>query len=260
MIYYCFPFFNELDLLEVRLHELYDTVDYFVLSEATVTHRNTPKPLYYDLNKDRFKDFQNKIIHNVITDASDVYHGDPWNIDHYMHDNIHSKDLIKDSDTVIIGDADQIVKASVLKTLDLGVPYFFEMLYYYYFFNCIHLDMLWTSSFIFPKQMMVSKAHVIRYHAEQTRLHFERVPDGGWHFSYMGGIESIKAKIRSFSDASVDVPHFLDDAHLLQVINEGRDLYNRTCEGRMAFVPLDGRFPKYILENQDKFAKHIKVM
>ena len=39
-IYDCFQFFNELDLLEIRLDTLYDHVDYFVLSESNKTHSN----------------------------------------------------------------------------------------------------------------------------------------------------------------------------------------------------------------------------
>jgi hypothetical protein len=38
MIYDCFTFFNELELLELRLHELAGVVDKFVLVEATQTH------------------------------------------------------------------------------------------------------------------------------------------------------------------------------------------------------------------------------
>ena len=42
MIVDCFPFFNELDLLELRLNELKDVVDVFVLSEATLTFTGKP--------------------------------------------------------------------------------------------------------------------------------------------------------------------------------------------------------------------------
>ena len=38
MIYDCFTFFNELDILELRLQLLYDVVDKFVLVESTKTH------------------------------------------------------------------------------------------------------------------------------------------------------------------------------------------------------------------------------
>ena len=51
-IYDCFLFFNELDLLEIRLNVLNDYVDYFVLVEATQTFTNKDKPLYYKENKE----------------------------------------------------------------------------------------------------------------------------------------------------------------------------------------------------------------
>ena len=51
MIYDCFPFFNELDLLEIRLNILDPIVDKFVLVESTQTFNRQPKPLYYQENK-----------------------------------------------------------------------------------------------------------------------------------------------------------------------------------------------------------------
>lgn len=39
-IYDCFTFFNEFELLELRLETLYDAVDYFVIVEANKTHNN----------------------------------------------------------------------------------------------------------------------------------------------------------------------------------------------------------------------------
>ena len=54
MIYDTFMFFNELELLELRLNELNGVVDKFVLVEATRTFTNKPKPLYYAENKQRF--------------------------------------------------------------------------------------------------------------------------------------------------------------------------------------------------------------
>lgn len=48
---------------QIRLHELYDVVDYFVITECRVTHQNAPKPLYYGDNRARFAKFEGKIIH-----------------------------------------------------------------------------------------------------------------------------------------------------------------------------------------------------
>jgi beta-1,4-mannosyl-glycoprotein beta-1,4-N-acetylglucosaminyltransferase len=55
VIYDCFPFFNELELLELRLHELAPVVDRHVLVEATVTHSGQPKPLHFADNEDPFR-------------------------------------------------------------------------------------------------------------------------------------------------------------------------------------------------------------
>lgn len=40
MVYDCFTFFNEYELLELRLETLYNAVDYFVISESNKTHAN----------------------------------------------------------------------------------------------------------------------------------------------------------------------------------------------------------------------------
>ena len=49
-IYDCFIFYNELNLLNMRLHELNSIVDKFVLVEATRTFTNKPKELFYKKN------------------------------------------------------------------------------------------------------------------------------------------------------------------------------------------------------------------
>ena len=54
-IFDSFIFFNELDLLEMRLNILNDVVDYFVLTESPWTVSGNSKPLYYQENKDRFE-------------------------------------------------------------------------------------------------------------------------------------------------------------------------------------------------------------
>lgn len=54
-IFDCFTFFNELDLLDIRFHELYDKVDYFVIAKSTVTFQNKPKPLIFADNRDRIQ-------------------------------------------------------------------------------------------------------------------------------------------------------------------------------------------------------------
>ena len=53
-VYDVFYFFNELDLLEIRLNILDDFVDEFILIEAAFTFGGEPKGSYYLNNIDRY--------------------------------------------------------------------------------------------------------------------------------------------------------------------------------------------------------------
>ena len=50
-IFDTFLFFNELDILEIRLNILYPHIDYFVINESVETFSGDSKPLYYFENR-----------------------------------------------------------------------------------------------------------------------------------------------------------------------------------------------------------------
>ena len=63
----CFTFYNELDLLEMRLEEMYDIVDNFVIVEATKTFVGKEKKLFFlktinNVMKNIFKIFKSKSL------------------------------------------------------------------------------------------------------------------------------------------------------------------------------------------------------
>lgn len=116
MIYDCFAFFNELDLLEIRLNELDPVVDKFVLVEATRTFQKQPKPLYFEENKSRFKDFEHKIIHVVVDEYPNFF--SRFRIPTPMDYDNHQKNQIirglkdaKPDDVIIYSDLDEIPRA-----------------------------------------------------------------------------------------------------------------------------------------------------
>ena len=57
-----FPFNDELNMLELRLGQLDEVIDYFILVETGRTYSGLPKPRYYQENKDRFVKWNHKII------------------------------------------------------------------------------------------------------------------------------------------------------------------------------------------------------
>ena len=119
-IFDVFPFFNELDLLEIRLNLLDPYVDYFVISESTKTFQGAEKELYYLNNKDKFEKFNHKIIHNIVEDISDDEldtYGVKYNTrvkaqqrDTYQKDNIKNilLEVCNNDDIIIWSDLDEV--------------------------------------------------------------------------------------------------------------------------------------------------------
>ena len=115
MIFDCFTFFNELDLLEIRLHTLKDVVDKFVIAEATRTHTGKPKELVFDKNRSRFAEFKDKIVHVVVDNLlpEEEVSKDSYNLP-WINENRQRNALIKglsnvdDGDVIIVSDVDEI--------------------------------------------------------------------------------------------------------------------------------------------------------
>ena len=117
-VFDCFTFFNELDLLEVRLNELAPVVDVFVIAEATRTFTGKEKPLYFKENSARFAPFLDRMVHVVVDDFPDT--SSSWTRE------IHQRDCVRrglasagPEDILLLSDVDEIPRAgSVAQMLD----------------------------------------------------------------------------------------------------------------------------------------------
>jgi len=108
-IYDCFTFFNELDLLEMRLNILNDKVDYFVLVESTKTHNGKYKELIFQQNAYRFSKFSKKIIHVIVDDMPELKDNNRWILENFQRNAI-ARGLSKCDvgDIILISDLDEI--------------------------------------------------------------------------------------------------------------------------------------------------------
>ncbi len=114
-VYDCFPFFNELDVLEIRLTELDALVDYFVLVEATHSHTGKPKPLYFADNRNRYNRFAHKIIHVVVEDLP-AGPSDHWGREIFQRQAIvRGLGQARPDDRIISSDCDEIPKPDALR-------------------------------------------------------------------------------------------------------------------------------------------------
>lgn len=114
-IYDCFVFFNELDLLEIRLKTYYDKVDYFVLCECSKTQQGKDKPYYYEENKTRFEKFADKIIHIKADKPPILKNKRDWSIEFYQRECIEQGIRnARSNDLIIISDLDEFYSYEVL--------------------------------------------------------------------------------------------------------------------------------------------------
>jgi beta-1,4-mannosyl-glycoprotein beta-1,4-N-acetylglucosaminyltransferase len=121
-------FFNELDVLDLRLHELNPYVDYFIIIESQKTHSGKLKDLYYQNNIERFQKFEDKIIYVVIEDLPNKLPQHITDVDlNWYRENFQRNQIktslmqidISDRDIVMISDVDEIPDLTKVNLLEI---------------------------------------------------------------------------------------------------------------------------------------------
>lgn len=254
MIFDVFNFFNELELLEIRLNELDDFVDKFVLIESTKTFQNNPKELIYEKNKDLFKKWHDKIIHVVIEDSPDT--DDSWAVEYFQF-NAASRVLgnAKKNDIIMWCCTDEIPKKSsivefIKKPSDPAMMMQYSLGGY---LNSWHKDHGWWtgSRLVTGKQWNNSKNQYVDFRKDWLGVH---VQDGGWHFCNMGGIERYRLKIQSYGHKELNYESFLSQETLEKKFKVCYDLYDPDEKTRKIELMPWSMLPPYIEQNKEKFA------
>jgi beta-1,4-mannosyl-glycoprotein beta-1,4-N-acetylglucosaminyltransferase len=208
----CFMFYNELDILKIRLEELYNVVDYIIIIEATITHNNTPKPLYFNENKHLFSQYADKIIHYV-TDFSTTHHfvqyintpNDNWFRENYQREcaQIIIKEMnLNDNDIIITTDCDEIPKRSIIESIKNGnfiiqnEVYSIEMVLYYY-----NIELTTARKWYHAKLLNYNMYKKFNLLTDIRFSSYTLLPDAGYHLSYFGDVDFIKTKLESFAES-----------------------------------------------------------
>ncbi len=242
----CFTFFNELDLLEFRLRLLENRVDKFIICESNYTHSGKPKPHYLEQNMSRFDRWKDKIIYLPIEQSIEglsfnkVNSYTPtdgaWILENQQRLALsYGNDYIDDNDLVLIGDLDEIPNPKVItKLIQSGIivegvneAVSFPQLFHYYYMNCqvLGYDRIWHGT-------VATAGNNFKTHGPQRfrdhRNHFTKIPEeGGWHFSYLGGVDKIKTKIESFAHTEFNRPDITSEENISKAVKEGSDIFKR---------------------------------
>lgn len=248
LVYDSFMFYNEVDLLEIRLNELYDVVDKFIIMESEYTFQGKKKPLYYLDNKSRFSSFLDKIIH---INATSIPTNNPWMVEETQRNFILNYiQTFKDEDYIIQSDADEIISRNIIQEIkkqNLIKMFCIGLNLYYYNLNCKCIT-LWKVNIIPVKFYKTTKPSVYRNNAQTNKIDF----NGGWHFSYFGGVKSIINKLESYSHTEFNTEHIKNEDRILKIIQEGKDLFDRS-DCKFQLVKIDNSYPKYIIDHIEKY-------
>lgn len=276
-----FIFFNELDLLELRLNILNDVVDYFVLTESPFTVSGNEKPLYYQENKDLFGKFNDKIIHNITEDIpndfSDYLIKKPLHTDYGSTDEsgiryidlpirfqraVYNRECsaygllkagVADEDIVMTSDADEIINPHVIEDLDWFDPkYNYVSLQRAFYFKLNYLyEENWKGT------RLCTWEHLKTTTVDRLRTNWReayQIENAGWHFSFLGDADNVRLKLASYEHTENNISSNVDNME--KRINDGLDPLGRS--NRLQAVSIDDSYPEYIINNQEKYTSFIK--
>ncbi|KAL5539768.1 hypothetical protein UlMin_045146 [Ulmus minor] len=259
-------FSNELDLLEIRWHELNPYISKFVIVEANSTFTGIPKPLFFSSNRARFAFASDKIVHHVFPGevAPKGLKKNPFELEKRQRiamDSMIRLSGISYGDVLIMSDADEIPSQETLKLLQWcdGVP------------PIMHLELKnYMYSFEFPVDYSSWRATAHIYgpqtHYRHSRQTDHILSDAGWHCSFcFRRIQDFMFKMTAYSHADrVTRKDFLNYSRIQKLICRGDDLFNMLPEEytfkelikKMGPIPRSAsavHLPAYLIKNADKF-------
>jgi len=226
MIKDCFPYFNERELLELRINLLDDHIDEFVICEANRTHSGKPKEYTLEQTIKELKLPMDKI--RIV--KVDLPHKDEV-ADDYDRERMQrnaAAQYIGFDDVAFVSDCDEIMNPSFINYYSmvaksnpnsiLRLPMAFLMgRADMRAFDTNGAPIGWSPGFVCMGH------HIERYTLSEIResqsrqlynvaykdiftVDEGRVKDAGWHFSWMGGGDRMRIKYRSFMHYQDNIP------------------------------------------------------
>ena len=274
MIFDCIPFFNELDILKLRMEIMDPYVDYFVLEESTVTFSGEDKRMIFAQNRRMFDKFKDKIRYVAVTDS-------PMSgVTTHERDKYQKNQLIraltdcKPEDIIIFSDVDEIpnpdVLMHVIEHFDATKIYHLaqRMFYCFLYMEEISGNLLsitgefpgvekkqWLGTKICSFGNLPKEGIVYLREVSPTDERSVRVADGGWHFGYMGGdgerdvVKRIGIKVQAAAHQEYNSKRYLNEA--VDRLLCGEDIFDRNA--KFVRVKIDESYPVYLREHQKDY-------
>ncbi|RFU24085.1 hypothetical protein B7463_g12256, partial [Scytalidium lignicola] len=245
---------TELDWLEIRLNELQDHVDYFVILESATTFTGLPKNLTLSQNWSRFQQFTSKIIYHVFDNPPNSTSS--W--DHEIHQrnamftqvlpSLKGLQAPNHDDVILVSDLDEIPRPATLTLLrncEFPRRLTLRSKFYYYSFQWVHRGSEWAhpqattyagaTGTILPQDLRGGH-NAPFFDREKADLW-----NAAWHCSScFATIEEMLGKMKSFSHTELNKEKFREKKRIVDRIRHGKDLWDRW-----------GQYYDRVMNNQD---------
>lgn len=274
MIYDCVPFFNELDILKLRMQIMAPYVDYFVIEEALVTFSGEPKRMIFAENRRLFAEFEEKIRYVAVENSP------MEGVTTHERDKFQKNQLIrglfdcKPEDVIIFSDVDEIPNPEILVRLmdafEPGKIYHLAQRMFYCFLNMEEVSgnllsitgefpgverRQWLGTKICSFAQLPKEGIVYLREVAPEDPRSVRVAQGGWHFGYMGGdgerdvAKRIGVKVQAAAHSEYNTKRYLNEA--VDRLLCGEDIFDR--DAKFVRVEIDESFPVYLREHRGEY-------
>ena len=289
-IYDCFMYFDEEEVLDLRLNILKDKIDYFVIVESTYNHKGERRKLLFD--KSKFKKFSNKIIYLVfdkvpvkvqkVSNDDSLEEKDRKYIMNAVYRENSQRNYIYEglkkcekNDLILISDVDEIPKLNFLDLNNLNNEIvIFRQDMFYYKFNLVIPNFKWSGTKGVLKKNLISPQWLRnvkdrKYPFYRFDTHFSNkkytnikiISDGGWHFSNLKSPAKIEHKLRSYLHHREFDKVSLTVDEINTLIKNKRAIYDLNVDKKVNKVGngviLENfnlqRLPSYIQKNLNKY-------
>lgn len=216
MLVDCFPYFNEKELVALRVNYLKNVVDGFILCEANRTHKGEAKP--YTAEED-IRDLLNKtnciqIIQVDLSALDSVV--DPWVRERAQRDALgEAMKQLQGDNYFIVSDCDEVPSTEglfnaveYLKTCEQDVVWLslrFLMARADLQVYCNDKPYDWNQSYVMRSSQLKTDKTLSDIRASVNKKTLNTRLDG-WHFSWMGDANRKKLKLNSFAHCHDVIP------------------------------------------------------
>ena len=283
-------FFDEEQILDLRLNVLNETVDFFVIVESIYNHRGEKRELIFDKNK--FGKFKNKIIYiihdeipkqveTVNQNDSESEKNRKYIMNAVYRENSQRNYIsqgIKEAeknDIILISDVDEIPKFENINIREItNKIIMFKQYMFHYKYNLVLPNFKWTGTKAVRKKNLISPQwlrntkdrnypiyRIDTLFSKKKYNNIKIIEDGGWHFSNIKTPKMLNHKFRSYLHHIEFDKAKINENDIQKLINNKQAVYNLAVDQRGSKVGNGGilenfdikKLPLYIRNNTEKY-------